>query len=135
MRFDELRVGQRAEVSKVITDRDIKAFADLTGDFSPMHFDAAYAEGTRFGGIIAHGLLTAGLISTVLGMKLPGKGTVYRSQTLRFRRPVYPGDTITAAGEVLELRSERKQVRIATTVRNQHGEVVLEGEAEMLMLE
>jgi acyl dehydratase len=135
MLFSELFVGQRAEVSKSITLADIKAFADLTGDFSPMHFDQEYAASTRFGGVIGHGLLTAGLISNVLGMKLPAKGTVYRSQSLRFKAPVYPGDTITAAAEVLELRPERKQVRLRTTVTNQRGEVVLEGEAEMLMLE
>lgn len=135
MRFAELTLGQRAEVSKTITARDIQAFADLTGDRSPIHFDADYAAGTRFGGIIGHGLLTAGLISTVLGMHLPGKGAVYRSQQLRFRRPVYPGDTVTAAAEVLELRPERMQVRLRTTLTNQQGDVVIEGEAEMLMLE
>lgn len=135
MRFEELALGQRASVTRQITDEEIRRFADLTGDYSPIHFDEAFARASRFGGRIGHGLLTSSLLSTVLGMKLPGAGTVYRSQTLRFRLPVRPGDTVTASAEVVELRPERKQVRLHTEIRNQRGEVVVEGEAEMLMLE
>lgn len=135
MRFDELALGQSAEISKTIQDADIETFGALTGDRNPVHFDDAWAKETRFGGRIAHGLLTTSLLSAVLGMHLPGTGAIYRSQSLRFRAPVFPGDTITARVEVLELRPERRQVRLATTITNQRGEVVIDGSAEMLMLE
>lgn len=135
MRFDELTVGQFAEHTKTVTETDVVMYAGITGDFNPMHVDQTYAEKTKFGGRIAHGMLTAGFISAVLGMKLPGEGSIYMSQSLRFNRPVRIGDTITARIEVIELFPEKKRVRLATTCRNQKDETVLDGEALVLMQE
>jgi len=135
MRFAELSVGQSAEVTRTIRDDDIHHFAELCGDYSAMHFDETYAATTRFGGRIGHGLLTASLLSTVLGMHLPGKGTIYRSQTLRFTAPVYPGDTITARAVITALVPGKRRVTLETTCVNQRGDLVLDGQAEMLMLE
>jgi len=134
MRFDELHLGQQAAVSKVIEEADIDAFAALTGDSNPVHLDEAFAATTRFGGRIAHGMLSAGLFSTVLGMKLPGTGAIYLGQTLRFTAPVRPGDTVTATAEVVELVPEKRRVRLRTTATNQRGETVIDGEAQMLLL-
>lgn len=134
MRYEELAVGQRAEINHVVTDADIETFGALTGDRNPVHFDDAYARSTRFKGRIGHGLLTASFISTVLGMHLPGTGAIYVSQSLRFLLPVKPGDTIAVAAEVVELIAARHRVRIRTTVTNQDGKLVLDGEAEMVVL-
>lgn len=133
MLFAELEVGQVAEFTKTVTETDVVMYAGITGDFNPMHVDQTYAQGTPFGGRIAHGMLTAGFISAVLGMKLPGEGSIYMSQSLRFTRPVRIGDTITARIEVIELFPQKKRVRLATTCRNQNGEGVLDGEALVLM--
>lgn len=135
MRFDELTIGQFAEHTKTVTETDVVMYAGITGDFNPMHVDQTYAEKTKFGGRIAHGMLTAGFISAVLGMKLPGEGSIYMSQSLRFNRPVRIGDTITARIEVIELFPGKKRVRLATTCRNQKDETVLDGEALVLMQE
>ncbi len=134
MRFEELQVGQRASIDRVVTDADIEAFGVLTGDRNPVHFDEAFAESTRFQGRIGHGLLTASFISTVLGMHLPGTGAIYVSQSLRFLLPVRPGDAISVAAEVIDLMPERRRVRLRTTVTNQDGALVLDGEAEMVVL-
>src|SRR5688572_26881898 len=128
MSIDELAVGASAEYAKTVTEADVMAFAEVTGDFNPVHVDEAAAARSPFGGRIAHGMLAAGLISAVLAMKLPGPGTIYLGQTLRFTKPVRIGDTVTARVEVLEVMRKRR-VRLATTCRNQHGELVLEGEA------
>ena len=124
-----------AEVSKSVTMADIIGFAELTGDANPLHLDPEFAANSRFGGVISHGMLTAGLLSTALGMKLPGTGAVYISQTLNFRGPVRPGDTITARAEVVELVSDRRRVRLATRIANQRDEPVVDGEAWMLLME
>jgi 3-hydroxybutyryl-CoA dehydratase len=133
MAFADLAVGQVGELSRTITAEQIAGYAEVTGDFNPAHLDAAWAARSRFGERIAHGMLTAGLISAVLGMKLPGAGAFYLSQTLRFNRPVRIGDTITARAEVLELFPEKRRVRLATRCTNQRGEIVLEGEALLLV--
>lgn len=133
MQYHELTVGQWAEVSRTITEADLVLYAGITGDTNPLHVNAEWSANSRFGGRIAHGLLTAGLLSTVLGTRLPGAGAVYLNQTLAFRRPVYPGDTITARAEVVELLVEKRQVRLATRISNHKGDVVLEGEALMLV--
>ncbi len=129
MAYPDLAVGQSASMAKTITAADIQAFADLTGDHNPMHLDAGFAARGRFGERIAHGMLSAGLISAVVGMKLPGPGALYMSQSLRFVGPVKIGDTITARAEILELVPEKRRVRLATTCTNQRGETVLTGEA------
>ena len=133
MLFSELTVGQSAEFTKTVTETDIVMYAGITGDFNPMHVNEEYARRSTFSSRIAHGMLTAGYISAVLGMKLPGDGSIYMSQTLRFTKPVRIGDTITARIEVIELFPEKKRVRLATTCHNQNNELVLDGEALVLM--
>ena len=135
MRFEDLTVGQTAEFSKTVTEADVVLFAGVTGDFNPAHLDAVYAGKSRFGGRIAHGMLTASFLSTVLAMRLPGPGTIYLSQSLRFLRPVKLGDTVTARVEVAELFPSRRRVRLLTTCHNQEGEAVIDGEAVVLVPE
>ncbi len=130
--IDQLNIGDRASISKLITERDVIRFAELTGDINPIHMDKFYAEQTIFGERIAHGMLTASLISAVLGMKLPGPGNIYISQSLKFRAPVKFGDVIEAEVEVIEKIPERNRVRLRTTCRNQDDTVVLEGEAVVI---
>lgn len=129
--IDEMRVGESATFSKTISETDVYLFAGITGDFNPAHVDEEYARTTAFKGRIAHGMLTAGLISHILGMKLPGPGAIYVQQELRFLAPVHIGDTITARAEVVELIPEKKLVRMRTTCSNQEGVTVLDGEAVM----
>jgi 3-hydroxybutyryl-CoA dehydratase len=121
-------VGQSAEMTKVITGEDILLFAEVTGDRNPVHISEEFAAKTRFGERIAHGILTAGLISAVIGMKLPGPGCLYLSQTLSFLAPVRIGDEITARAEIAEVISG-KRLKLKTQCINQREEVVLEGEA------
>ncbi|MDT5293738.1 MAG: 3-hydroxybutyryl-CoA dehydratase [Acidobacteriota bacterium] len=127
-----LNVGDSAELSRTFTDEDVRAFAELTGDRNPVHLDDEYAAGTRFGRRIAHGMLGASLISSVLAGKLPGRGSVYLSQTLRFTAPVFPGDTVTARVTVRAVREDKPVVTLETVCTNQHGERVVEGEAVVL---
>jgi 3-hydroxybutyryl-CoA dehydratase len=124
--------GATASFSKTVTESDVVLFAGLTGDLNPVHIDAEHAARSRFGGRVAHGMLTAAFISTVLGMKLPGNGTVYLEQTLRFRKPVMIGDTVTATVEVIEV-DDRGRARLATRCSNQNGETVLDGFATVLL--
>ncbi|MBA2246459.1 MAG: MaoC family dehydratase [Gemmatimonadetes bacterium] len=133
MRFEELQIGQAAEFAKTVTEADVVLYAGITGDLNPAHINQVEAEKSRFGGRIAHGMLSAGLISAVLGTRLPGPGTIYLEQTLRFTRPVRIGDTVTARVEVIELVEKRRRVRLATSCANQDGEVVLEGEALVMV--
>lgn len=128
MRF---KVGDKALFSKTLSEADLVLFAGLSGDSNPLHIDAAYAAKTRFKERIAHGLLTASLISAVLGTKLPGPGGVYVSQTLRFLKPVRIGDTITAQAVVTEIHPEKPLLTLETLCFNQHAERVVEGEAVM----
>jgi 3-hydroxybutyryl-CoA dehydratase len=127
-----LTIGDKATRTQTITDEVIRTFATLTGDTNPVHLDDAYAATTRFGRRIAHGMIAAGLISAALANDLPGPGTVYLSQTLNFKAPVYPGDTITATIEVKALHASKPIATLATTCANQDGAVVLEGEAVVL---
>jgi 3-hydroxybutyryl-CoA dehydratase len=124
-----LFIGERASLSKTITDNDVRTFAELTLDYNPLHLDEEYAANTRFHRRIAHGMLSASLISAVLGNKLPGPGSVYLSQTLKFLAPVYLGDTVEAIVEVINIRPDKPIVTLSTTCINQRGETVLEGEA------
>jgi 3-hydroxybutyryl-CoA dehydratase len=135
VRFADLRVGLRAERTRVVTEALVNAYADLTGDFSPVHVDEAAAAATRFGTRIAHGMLSAGFLSAVIGMDLPGPGTIWVAQSLNFRQPVKLGDTVTWTVEVLELFPERKRARLATVCRNQRAETVIEGEGTVLVLD
>jgi len=128
-----LQPGDKASRTTTITDEMIRAFAGLTGDTNPVHLDDDYASGTRFGRRIAHGMIAASLISAALANDLPGPGTVYLSQTLQFKAPVYPGDTITTTVEVKSTRPDKPIVKLITACRNQNDVVVLEGEAVVLV--
>ena len=127
-----LKVGDAAEMRKTIADEDVRAFAELTGDHNPVHLDEEYAASTRFGRRIAHGMLGASLISAVLANELPGRGTVYLSQTLRFTAPVFLGDTVTARVVVKQVREDKPIVTLETVCTNERGERVVEGEAVVL---
>ena len=125
--IQELKIGDSAQISKTITESDIELFARATGDFNPVHLDQAYAEKTSFKGRIAHGLLSVGLLSSILGNILPGHGTIYLSQEVKFIAPVKIGDTITARVEVIELIPEKNRAKFRTTCLNQEGKVVVDG--------
>jgi len=129
MRF---KAGDSAEITKRIEQSDIDAFANVTGDHNPVHVNEEFAKTTRFGRRIAHGMLTASLISAVLANKLPGEGSVYLGQTLQFVAPVFAGDEITARVIVREVREDKPIVKLETICLNQHGEVVVRGEATVL---
>ena len=129
-----VRVGDTATFEKTVSEQDIVDFARVTGDEQPLHLDDAYAAKTRFKRRIAHGMLSAGFISAALGIKLAPQATVvYLSQSLRFLRPVFPGDTITAHLEVTKLDMERGFVTCTTECTNQDGISVLTGEATVLL--
>ena len=128
----EMKIGDTASMAKTVTEYDIYQFAGVTGDFNPIHINKEYASGTFFKGRIAHGMLSAGFISAVVGTKLPGTGCIYVSQTVNFRAPVRIGDTITTTAEVVELMVEKNRVRLKTTCTNQDGTLVVDGEALML---
>lgn len=127
--IDKLEEGQSASFTKTITETDVYLFAGITGDVNPAHIDEEYAKGTHFHERIVHGILLAGLISTVIGVKLPGPGTIYVSQNLNFLSPVYFGDTITASVQVKTINYEKKRVILDTKCKNQEGTVVISGEA------
>jgi len=135
VRFEELELGQSAEFGKTISSEDVALFAQITGDSNPVHLDEAAAAKSRFGGRVAHGMLTAGLISATLGRKLPGPGCVYLSQTLRFTAPVRIGDTVTARVEVIEVIIPKRRVKLSTVCTNQNGDKVVDGEAILLVPE
>ncbi|MCP4357651.1 MAG: MaoC family dehydratase, partial [Chloroflexi bacterium] len=125
----ELRVGQSAQFSKTISESDVYLFAGITGDFNPAHVDEEYAGKTFFETRVAHGMLTASFISTIIGTMLPGPGSIYVSQEVNFLAPVKIGDTITTTAEVTELLTEKKHVRLKTYCTNQEGTVVIDGQA------
>ena len=125
----ELQIGDKASVTKTIGESDVYLVAGITGDLNPAHVNAEYAKNTIFKERIAHGILTTGLISAVLGMQLPGPGNIYISQTVKFTAPVKIGDTITAEVEVIEKNEEKNRVKLRTTCVNQDGKMVIDGEA------
>jgi acyl dehydratase len=125
----ELTEGDHAELTRIVTDEDIAGFVQAVGDYNPVHSDPAYAATTMFKTPIAPGIFTAGLISAVIGTTLPGPGAIYLSQSLKFMKPVFAGDRITAHVEVAEAIRERNRVRLRTVCVNQRGEEVLSGEA------
>ncbi|TFG93663.1 MAG: MaoC family dehydratase [Syntrophobacterales bacterium] len=125
----EIKVRDSAEFSKTVSESDIYLYAGVSGDFNPAHTNEEYAKKTFFKTRIAHGMLSASFISTVIAMKLPGPGTIYLDQSLKFLAPVRIGDTITARAEVIEITNDTNKVRLATTCVNQDGITVLEGEA------
>jgi 3-hydroxybutyryl-CoA dehydratase len=128
-----LKVGDTASISRKITDQDIRAFAELTGDHNPVHLNEAFARETRFGRRIAHGMFGASLISAVLGTELPGEGSIYLSQTLQFLGPVYIDDTVTARVTVMKVKEDKSIVTLETACENQRGETIIRGEAIVLV--
>jgi len=126
-KVNELEIGHKEFVQKTISETDIYLYAGITGDLNPAHINEEYAKNTFFKGRIAHGMLTAGLISAVLGTKLPGPGTIYLAQELKFTAPVRIGDTIKAEAEITEINTEKNIVKIKTTCTNQYDDVVLSG--------
>ena len=130
--FEDLELGMTASVSRTVSEADILMFAGVSGDTNPVHLDQEFAASTMFGGRIAHGMLSAGLISAVFGTRLPGPGSIYLSQTLKFKAPVKIGDTVVARVTVKELKTEKRRA-VFSTVCSVGSTVVLEGEAELLI--
>jgi len=127
--FSSFVVGDAVTFSKSITEADIVLFAGVSGDTYPLHVDAEYAKTTRFGQRVAHGMLSASLLSTVNGLLLGVPGGIYVEQTLHFRRPVFIGDTLTARSEVVEIDVPKRRLHCATQIVNQHGKSVVDGTA------
>ena len=123
-----LSVGQRARRIKTVTARDVELYAEITGDRNPLHFDADFAARTRFGRMVAQGGITAGMLNALVAMDLPGPGTVFMSQSIRYLAPTYLGDTLTAEVEVLTLKPDKPVCQLKATITNQDGTVVLEAE-------
>jgi len=125
----QLHVGQSAERSKTIADADVQRYAEITGDYNPLHFDDAFAAGTRFGRRVAQGGIAAGMLNALVAMDLPGAGTVFMSQTLTYKAPAYLGDTLTARVEVVSLKADKPVCQLRFAIRNQDDVVILEAEA------
>lgn len=130
--INELNIGDKDSFEKTISESDVYLYAGITGDLNPAHINQREAETTMFKGRIAHGMLTAGFISAVLGMKLPGPGTIYLGQELKFTAPVKFGDTINAEVEVIEKKEEKNIIKLSTICTNQDGVVVLKGIATVM---
>lgn len=124
-----LTVGQKAARSLTLTEEHVRKYAEITGDRNPLHFDPAFAAGTRFGKLVVQGGLTTGLLHALVAQDMPGPGTVFLSQNWKFTAPVFIGDTITAEAEVVSVHPSKPVTQLSITVRRQDGETVLEGEA------
>lgn len=127
-----LSVGQKVSEKVLLDDERVRGFAEVSGDHNPLHLDEEAARASRFGRRIVHGMLGASLFSALIAERLPGPGTIYLSQSLTFSRPIFVGDTVEATLEVVELLTERRRVRLRTTVRLSDGEVAIDGEALVL---
>ncbi len=132
--FEQIQVGDKASFTKTISEADIYGFAGITGDFNPVHVNEEFAKKGRFKKRIAHGMLSASLISTVIGTDLPGANTIYLSQEVKFTAPVYIGDTLTAEAEVVEKREDKRILTLKTTVVNQEGKLVVDGQAKAMKM-
>ncbi|MEL6187649.1 MAG: MaoC family dehydratase [Myxococcota bacterium] len=130
--FEDLHIGDEAIFEREVTEGDVRAFASLSGDTNPMHLDEAYARTTRFGGRVVHGALASAHLSAALATQLPGPGTIYLEQSIRFRRPTRIGDVLTTRVRVVERREDKKFVRLSAEITNQSGEAVATGEALVL---
>ena len=130
--MQQIQVGDVSTFTKTVTESDITLFAGFSGDFNPAHINAVAAEQSMFGRRIAHGMLSAGFISTVLGTQLPGPGTIYMAQELRFVKPVFIGDTVTAICTVVERNEEKNRLKLETVVENQNGDKVITGFATVM---
>ncbi|ADO82066.1 MaoC family dehydratase [Ilyobacter polytropus] len=132
MKYSELKLGMKSSITKTITETDVILYSGVSLDTNPAHLNEEYAKTTMFKKRIAHGMLTAGLISAVLGTRLPGEGSIYMGQELKFKAPVYMGDTITAEVEIIELIDEKNQIILKTVCTNQDGKVVIDGTARIM---
>ena len=130
--YDDISLGQTASFSKQVEEQDIQMFSAVSGDVNPVHLDEEFAAGTMFRGRIAHGMLTGAVISAALAMELPGPGTIYLGQTLRFSRPVKIGDRITAHLKVTDKQDDKKIITLACEVFNQDEKIVASGEAQVM---
>ena len=130
--IDTINIGDSASLSKTVTETDVYLFAGITGDLNPAHTNEVAASKTMFGGRIAHGMLSAGFISAVLGMQLPGPGTIYLGQELKFTKPVRIGDTITATATITEMIVEKNIIKLETICTNQDGDIVVKGMATVM---
>jgi acyl dehydratase len=130
----EMKVGDKFSASKQITDAVVRAFAELSGDYNPIHLDDEFAAKTRFGKRIAHGMISGALISAVLGYELKDRKVVYLSQTMKFTAPVFIDDTVTATATVTNVREDKNIVTVETICANQNGETVVKGEAAIMVL-
>jgi len=132
--FDDLKIGQKASLTKIITEEDLYHFIAITGDTNPLHVDESFAKQTFFGQRIAHGMLSASLFSTLVGMHIPGIGGIYKSQTLGFLRPVFIGDTLCAWFEIMGIDQEKEEIVIKSWIENQDGKIVIEGKTVASLL-
>ncbi|MBQ9059473.1 MAG: MaoC family dehydratase [Atopobiaceae bacterium] len=130
--IDTIQVGESASMTKTVTETDVVLFAGISGDFNPAHIDEESAKQSMFGKRIAHGMLSVGFISAVLGTKLPGPGSIYVGQEIKFTKPVFIGDTVTATATVTEANVEKNRVTLDTIVTNQDGDVVIKGVATLM---
>ena len=130
--INEIKIGDTAFQKVEITEKHVETFGEITNDYNPAHFDSEYASTTMFKKRISHGMYVGSLFSKVFGMDLPGKGAIYVSQSLKFKRPVYFGDVIKAEVTVTEMNVERNRVYFECVATNQNGEVVIKGDAEMM---
>jgi 3-hydroxybutyryl-CoA dehydratase len=127
MEYSRIEIGQKASITKTFTDDDVRQFAQISNDVNPLHLNDDYAKKSIFKKRIVHGILTCGLISAVLANKLPGEGTIYLAQEVRFNAPVFLGDSITAMCEVIEKRDDKNIIKLNTICTNQEGQVVISG--------
>ena len=132
VRYEDIHVGDKASLSKTISEYDVYAFAGVTGDFNPVHVNAEFAKNSLFKQRIAHGMISAGLISAVLGTELPGIDTIYMNQELSFLAPVLYGDTLTATVECIEKDDKKQRIIFHTTVTNQNDKLVTDGKARVM---
>jgi len=132
-KFNEIVIGQNAEYSRLITETDIQRFAEVSGDFNPVHMDEEFAKKSLFRGRIAHGLLSASFISTVLAKELPGPGSIYIRQELNFKRPVRIGDKIIAKVEVIGKDNKKKRIILKSICLNQNDEIVIDGQSVVML--
>ena len=130
--ISEMKLGDSASFTKTVSEHDVYTYAGVSGDFNPAHVNEVEAQKGMFGKRIAHGMLSAGFISAVLGMQLPGPGTIYMGQELRFVKPVHIGDTVTATATVVERNEEKNRLKLETVVTNQNGDAVITGFATVM---
>ena len=132
--YDDIELGETASITKMISEADVVNFAGIIGDFNPLHVNPEYAKNSMFGARICHGMLTASFISTLVGCGIPGRNGLYLSQNVKFVKPVKIGDTITATAEVIEKIDAKQRIVLSTVIKNQRGEVVIDGQATVMVM-